>query len=277
MSDSRRAARFVVVPIALQIQRSTAWTFPTKALPVAIPTPTDTTSSRPDTESLETRSTISRAAATAACSLLGRLWGAPNTAMNPSPWNSTTLPRCARTVWETACVYSLTVAKTSRTFRRSAVDEWKRNRRATGIRDRVVRRVTAEQVFAAEELAALLDAAESAAPEYFPLLLFLAHTGARLGEGSALRWTDLDLRSGTARIARSFSSGKDLGPTKTGHERTVELSEPLQTLLEECRPDLFPPGALVFPSRAGGFVDPSNFRRAFHRLVRRALGPTART
>ncbi len=36
-----RAARFVVLPIAVQIIRSTAWMLPTKALPVAIPTPTE--------------------------------------------------------------------------------------------------------------------------------------------------------------------------------------------------------------------------------------------
>jgi integrase len=37
-----------------------------------------------------------------------------------------------------------------------------------------------------------------------PLVLFLADTGARLGEALALRWIDVDLEAGTARIARTF-------------------------------------------------------------------------
>jgi integrase len=35
------------------------------------------------------------------------------------------------------------------------------------------------------------------------LIVFLLDTGARLGEASALRWVDVDLEAGSARIARS--------------------------------------------------------------------------
>jgi hypothetical protein len=63
-----RAARFVVLPIALQIMRSTAWMLPTNALPVAMPTPTESVSF-PSMGSAPTASTISRPASTAARSL----------------------------------------------------------------------------------------------------------------------------------------------------------------------------------------------------------------
>jgi Phage integrase family len=105
------------------------------------------------------------------------------------------------------------------------------------------------------------------------LILFLADTGARLGEATALRWTDLDLEKGTARIARSFSGGRYLSPTKTGRGRTVELSARLREALSAERPDLFGAEALVFPNEAGGLMDPHNFRdRVFRRLVERVLG-----
>ena len=113
-------------------------------------------------------------------------------------------------------------------------------------------------------------------PAEYPLFLFLADTGARLGEAVALRWSDVDLDAGTARIARSFSMGRYLGPTKSGRERTVELSTRLQEALEERRPDLFGDDALVFPNGAGGFTDHNFRQRVFERVVRKVLGRTRR-
>ena len=77
------------------------------------------------------------------------------------------------------------------------------------------------------ELERFLAAAIEIEPAAHALVLFLADTGARLGEASALRWCDLDLDLGTARIARSDSDGRDLRPTESGRERTIELSKRL--------------------------------------------------
>jgi integrase len=133
--------------------------------------------------------------------------------------------------------------------------------------------VTRNQVVASDELERLLEVARKWHPRDFPLILFLADTGARFGEATARCWIDVDLARQTAPIGRSFSSGKHLGPTKTGRERTVELSARLAAVLASQRPDLFPDGALVFPNEAGGFIDPGNFRnRVFDQVVRRALG-----
>ena len=112
VSDCRRAARFVVLPIALQISRSAARMLPTKAGPVAIPTPTAISPPSP--------STISRAASTAARSLRSSGRGAPNTAIIPSPLNSTIEPPCRCTSSDTRWVWALTVEKTSSAARRSA-------------------------------------------------------------------------------------------------------------------------------------------------------------
>ena len=95
-------------------------------------------------------------------------------------------------------------------------------------------------------------------PRFYPLVLFLADTGARLGEALALRWIDVDIEGGTARIRRSFSSGRTLGPTKTGRERVVELSSRLRSVLFDCQLNVYPPSAesSVFPNFSGGMLIP---------------------
>ncbi|HME69084.1 MAG TPA: site-specific integrase [Myxococcota bacterium] len=159
----------------------------------------------------------------------------------------------------------------------NAVERWKRGLRLGRRRSAPTYKVRRDNVLDSEELARLLSMAAKEAPNHFGLLLFLADTGARLGEALGLRWIDVDLECGMARISRSFSDGKYLNDTKTGHERRVELSDRLRAELEAKRPDLFGDDTPVFQSRDGGLLDPHNFRaRVFDRLVRRALGPARR-
>ena len=74
-----------------------------------------------------------------------------------------------------------------------------------------------------------------------------------------------------------FSSGKQLGPTKTGRARTVELSSRLLAELGAEHPDIYAPETLAFPGQRGQMQDPNNFRnRIFSRIVRRALGANRR-
>ena len=130
------------------------------------------------------------------------------------------------------------------------------------------------KVLDSAELERFLDFTAQEFPEWYPFILFLAHVGARLGEASALRWIDVDLDSGVARIARSFSDGQFLSAPKTGKERTVELSDQLRETLSAIRPDLFGDETLVFPNQSGGFIDPHNFRdRVFRKIVRKVFEP----
>lgn len=155
---------------------------------------------------------------------------------------------------------------------RNPVEVWKRTR-GRRRRSQSVAHEQAANVLSSGELAAFLGAAHEQEPLAYPLLLFLADTGARVGEALALRWVDVNLASGTARIARSYSSGLRLQPTKTGRVRTVELSGRLRAVLAERRPDLFGPEALVFPNARGGLLCPRNWRRrVFDPLVARVFG-----
>ncbi len=160
----------------------------------------------------------------------------------------------------------------------NAVEDWKRKRKSRGRRrSAAAYSITPDMVLSSQELEQLLSTAELHFSEHYPLVLFLAHTGTRLGEALALRWSDIDLNANTSCITRSFSSGRHLGPTKTGQVRTVELSSDLRQVLAATRPDLCPQDALAFPNDVGGLIDETNFRRrVFDRLVRRALGATAR-
>ena len=153
---------------------------------------------------------------------------------------------------------------------RNPVEVWKRSR---GRRRRGEGALDVENVLDSQELGALLGKAEDLFPADYPLVLFLADTGARLGEALALRWIDVDMGAGTAEIRRSFSSGKRLSTTKTGRGRRVELSLRLRHRLACHRPDLFGGDDLVFANDTGGLIDPHNFRdRVFRPLVRRTLG-----
>ncbi len=153
------------------------------------------------------------------------------------------------------------------------VEEWKRGRPRRRASSSMT--VSPARILSADELGRVLSVAAARASRFYPLILFLADTGCRLGEAFALRWSDLDLEGATARIARSFSSGEHLGPTKTGRERVVELSTRLCRALAECMPTVFPipDGRLVFPNTTGGFLFDKYFReKVFRRVVREALG-----
>ena len=152
------------------------------------------------------------------------------------------------------------------------VAAWRRTRGRR--RNSGTRPVGRENVLDSEELSQLLETTRKNAPEWYSFIGFLADTGVRLGEASALLWIDVDLIAQTARIHRSFSDGKTLSATKTGRERRIELSSRVTEVLRESRPDIVGSESLVFPNRTGGFIDPHNFRaRAFRRIVSSALGP----
>ena len=73
----------------------------------------------------------------------------------------------------------------------NAVTDWKALRRGKGRRRSVPgRKVTRDMVLTADELAMLLAIAKRNYSKQYPFILFMADTGARIGEASALRWSD---------------------------------------------------------------------------------------
>jgi integrase len=113
---------------------------------------------------------------------------------------------------------------------------------------------------------------------------FLAYTGCRRGEALALRWRDVDLDAGAARIRRSagivrvHGEGAAIreGDTKSGKPRVVSLDDDAVTVLRahfrtrgELALQLARPDALVFGDLEGGYSHPERVTRRFRRDVDR--------
>ena len=127
-----------------------------------------------------------------------------------------------------------------------------------------------------EELATLLDKAQGSSIE--ALVVLLAGTGLRIGEALGLRWRDLALREGRARIVRAQveNAGEILfREPKTAHSRrTLRLPAIVVDALlrHRGRSSATPHGErLVFTNRRGGPMRRSNLmRREWHPLLERA-------
>ncbi|MDU0347504.1 site-specific integrase, partial [Actinomyces sp. MRS3W] len=113
-----------------------------------------------------------------------------------------------------------------------------------------------------DELGLLIDAID---PYWRPFVSFLAGTGTRFGEATALQVGDLDLSASppTARICRAWKKGDGpggvyLGGTKGSTTRTIALLRPLAHQLTDLTAGR-PADAMVFTSRAGARIQSQHF------------------
>ncbi len=133
-----------------------------------------------------------------------------------------------------------------------------------------------------DEIRALLAAAgEHTPPSFHAFLMCAATTGMRAGELRALRWSDVDLSTGSIVVSKSAADcvRDPDGPTKGGKNRTVYMSEELRKVLLEQRRRL-PEMALkkrwgsvpeyVFPSTEGGKMGKCSYRRWLDKAAEKA-------
>lgn len=125
--------------------------------------------------------------------------------------------------------------------------------------------------FSEDEVRALIGAAR---PHERALIGLLTFTGMRPGECYALRWADVDLQAGTARITRTWDwRGKIFTSPKTeAGKRMVALSGWLVAELQAHKARSGGDGeALIFATRTGRPMNPSNVRRdIWSKVVNRA-------
>lgn len=150
---------------------------------------------------------------------------------------------------------------------RNILMRFKQYERSAGSADRRVSR----GAFSEAEVQSLLSQAR---PHERALIGLLCFTGMRPGEAYALRWQDVDVDAGSATIQRTWDwRGKQFTPPKTdAGVRVVPLSgwvvEQLRRHHDRTNPK---PEDLLFATRTGGPMNPSNVRRdIWMKLVKRA-------
>lgn len=141
-------------------------------------------------------------------------------------------------------------------------------------------------VMTADEVEQLLSAETTAKSFYFPLIVFVANTGVRIGEALSLRWKDVNLDAATATIRRG--SLEDDPSTKTpAGVRTVPLVPDVVNALKaqqrrqrEARLKMGPgwqdEEGLVFTTGEGTPVDAHNARRTLRAALKAAGLPQGR-
>jgi integrase len=108
---------------------------------------------------------------------------------------------------------------------------------------------------------------------YFEFAFF---TGMRPEEIIELKWADIDLRAGLARITRARSLG-EVRPPKNGKYRTVELHSSARAALRRVEPMTRLKGGYVFENpRTGSPWNGSLQQHAFWKPALKALGLRAR-
>lgn len=132
-----------------------------------------------------------------------------------------------------------------------------------------------------EDARSLLSAAaKSDMPEFWHFLLL---TGARIAEASGLRWRDVDLAAGTARIAgqllRQHGALRYVPGTKTNQTRELQLPIGLVRMLRDLRSrtlleGLEDPDGLVFLNPYGRRLDQKFVRNRLRDLCVEAGVPT---
>ena len=107
---------------------------------------------------------------------------------------------------------------------------------------------------------------------YYPFLSTLFGTGARPSEIIALRWGDVDLKSGVVSISKSRYRNTD-SPTKTvASQREIALGEPIIVLLRAIKPLHVTENDFVFKNREGNSINEDKWRAKYWYRALRACG-----
>jgi integrase len=102
-----------------------------------------------------------------------------------------------------------------------------------------------------------------------PVVQVALHQALRLGEVSGLQWEDVDFAAGKMHIRRSLDRDRELGPTKSGNERTIPLTPRAREVLLDLRLDSDGAGP-VFRNTFGEQRHIRDIQRRFTTAVKRA-------
>jgi integrase len=126
-----------------------------------------------------------------------------------------------------------------------------------------------------KEVTQLLNTVAEHFTEHYPLFLFLARTGCRIGEALALKWEDIDFRNRSIEIQRSLVRDRISTP-KNGKSRKVDMSYQLTEVLkakmyESPIGEAGEAPEYVFTNTVGNLIDKNNWRnRVFYKAIEKA-------
>lgn len=129
--------------------------------------------------------------------------------------------------------------------------------------------------FTQAEVKSILEAFRTGKTErhYYLFVVFLFSTGCRFGEAAGLLWEHLALDFSSVWIGESMTREGTRKATKTGKDRTVQLSPTVGGMLKAQYRQLKPePSALVFPAPKGGPMNDKHFNRRVWKPVIERLG-----
>ena len=115
-----------------------------------------------------------------------------------------------------------------------------------------------------DELKQVLAECKSSYSEYYALLYTFIGTGAREGEIFALTKEDFDYEVKTIRINKQFTRNQLVSKAKTASSnRTIYIFDDLAEILKSHIETLDKENPLLFPNKAGNYINASNFRIRF--------------
>jgi integrase len=130
--------------------------------------------------------------------------------------------------------------------------------------------------FTAEERDTILKHFKENHAFYYPFLSTLFGTGARPSEIIALRWGDVDLKTGIVSITKSRYMDTD-SPTKTvASEREIVLGEPIVAALRAIKPLHVRETDFAFKNEDGNSIKEDKWRGKYWYRALRACGIKAR-
>lgn len=121
-----------------------------------------------------------------------------------------------------------------------------------------------------DELEQLLECAGTFSPTVELYILLTGEGGLRVGELCALRWIDVDFKTGIVHVRRGVVRGKE-GPTKSGKERQVPMSDRLRRALQQHHAKAH--ATRVLTRDDGADLNSEDVRRGLERVAKYAGVP----
>lgn len=123
--------------------------------------------------------------------------------------------------------------------------------------------------FSTEELKHLIDICYKELPEYYCLFVLATLTGARLGEYSAIRRSDIDMENKTIYITKQITRGKEKNRTKEeASTRVINISDKVLSVIQwHINTYNIQPDELMFKATNGGLIYAKWVERRFEKLL----------